>query len=140
MTPKVRVSSHINYPVLERVLFGPGGYARRVTESAAKRIARRARVLAPVRTGRLRRSIAATEAARTGKAEMTAEVTASAAHAVFVHEGTRRHVIKARTGGALRFNHNGQLVFARSVDHPGTSPNRFLTQAMNEEKLRDLTL
>lgn len=132
--------SHIDDGAVERVLFGPDGVVRRVTESAAKRIARRAQVLAPVRTGRLRDSIRAGEARRTGPAEMTAEVTAGAAHAVYVHEGTSPHVIRPRTGKALRFTAGGQLVFARSVMHPGTSPNRFLIQAMNEEKARDIVL
>lgn len=46
------------------------------------------------------------------------------------HEGTRRHIIRARNAKALVFMHHGQLRFARSVNHPGTRANPFLVIAM----------
>jgi hypothetical protein len=135
---RITIRTHIDDAAVERALFGPEGHVRRVTNRAAKKIARRARALAPVRTGRLRKSITVVDAHRTGSDEMTAEVVATAPYSVFVHEGTRRHLITARTGKALRFASGGQLVFSHSVDHPGTSPNRFLLQAATELKDRDL--
>ena len=43
------------------------------------------------------------------------------------HEGTRPHAISARNGTFLRFSARGRVVYDRTVMHPGTKPNRFLT-------------
>lgn len=43
------------------------------------------------------------------------------------HEGTRPHAIRARNQQFLRFSSRGRIVYARTVIHPGTKPNRFLT-------------
>lgn len=44
------------------------------------------------------------------------------------HDGTRPHVIRPKqVGGALRFSSGGRIVYARRVVHPGTKPNRYLT-------------
>jgi len=43
------------------------------------------------------------------------------------HEGTRPHTISARNGQTLRFSSNGRMVYTRSVNHPGTQPNRYLS-------------
>lgn len=43
------------------------------------------------------------------------------------HEGTRPHAISARNAQFLRFSSRGRVVYARTVMHPGTAPNRFLT-------------
>lgn len=43
------------------------------------------------------------------------------------HEGTRPHAISARGGQFLRFSSKGRVVYDRTVMHPGTKPNRFLT-------------
>jgi hypothetical protein len=49
---------------------------------------------------------------------------------LFVLEGTRPHIIRARRAKALRFEVDGQIVFAKYVRHPGTRPNNFLGQAL----------
>lgn len=61
------------------------------------------------------------------------------------HEGTRPHVIRARRAKTLRFAvaggsavfspGGGFLVFAKQVNHPGTAPNRYLTDALAELQL-----
>lgn len=43
------------------------------------------------------------------------------------HEGTRPHEISARNGTFLRFSAKGRMVYDRTVMHPGTPANRFLT-------------
>lgn len=43
------------------------------------------------------------------------------------HEGTRPHAISARGAQFLRFSAKGRVVYDRTVMHPGTRPNRFLT-------------
>lgn len=43
------------------------------------------------------------------------------------HEGTRPHAISARGAKFLRFSARGRMVYDRTVMHPGTKPNRFLS-------------
>lgn len=38
----------------------------------------------------------------------------------------RKYVIRAKSGGVLAFMFRGRLVFAKSVQHPGVRPTRFL--------------
>lgn len=48
----------------------------------------------------------------------------------YEHDGTRPHVIRARRKKALRFVLNGQVVFRKQVQHPGTTGTLFLTMAL----------
>ena len=47
-----------------------------------------------------------------------------------LEHGTRPHTIRAKSG-SLRFRAGGQLMFRRSVQHPGTRAYRFLSGATN---------
>lgn len=51
-----------------------------------------------------------------------------AKYAPFVEFGTRPHLIRAKKK-ALRFTVRGQVLFRRSVQHPGTRPYKFLYRA-----------
>jgi len=49
-------------------------------------------------------------------------------YAYMRHQGTRPHIITAnKPGGHLRFSNTGRVVYARSVMHPGTRPNKYLS-------------
>lgn len=48
----------------------------------------------------------------------------------YEHDGTAPHVIRARRKKALRFMINGQVVFRKQVNHPGTTGTLFLTMAL----------
>ncbi len=50
----------------------------------------------------------------------------------FILEGTHAHIISARNAMALRFEVGGRIVFAKSVQHPGTKPNRFTSRAYRQ--------
>lgn len=51
----------------------------------------------------------------------------------FVHDGTRRHIIRPRNpGGVLRFQVGGRIVFAKVVNHPGYRGDPFLTDALRD--------
>lgn len=54
--------------------------------------------------------------------------------AVFVTKGTRPHIIVPKRATALRFTINGQEVFTRMVNHPGTPPNDFMGRAAQQAK------
>lgn len=57
------------------------------------------------------------------------KITASTSYALAHHEGTKPHIIKPKAGTpVLRFTgKTGVSVHARIVKHPGTKPNRYLT-------------
>lgn len=48
-------------------------------------------------------------------------------YAYIHHEGSRPHMITGRDGGMLRFTRGSRVVYTRSVMHPGTRPNRYLS-------------
>lgn len=47
--------------------------------------------------------------------------------ALIHHEGSRPHAIVARNKQYLRFSQRGRIVYTRAVMHPGTQPNRYLS-------------
>lgn len=51
------------------------------------------------------------------------------------HNGTRRHIIRAKPGKVLAFPSSGRMVFATQVNHPGTRPNLYLTRALPAARL-----
>lgn len=66
------------------------------------------------------------------KVEMNATVElneSDAPYALWVHDGTRPHLILPRAKKALRWVKNGKFVFAKKVWHPGTKPDPFLYEA-----------
>lgn len=53
----------------------------------------------------------------------------------FLENGTPPHVISARRTSALRFRVNGQTLFRRTVQHPGTAERPFMRQARDRGEL-----
>jgi hypothetical protein len=78
-----------------------------------------------VRTGALRASIHLRYGVDSGGQFVT--VGSKLPYARSHHEGTRAHVIRPRKAQVLRFSNNGRVVYAHKVNHPGTKPNRYLT-------------
>ena len=100
-----------------------------------RRVVARAKMLAPVDTGYLRNSIRSTASVSGSHAFLDVKV--GAKYGRFVHDGTKPHIIRAKTGGVLAFpGAGGVTVFAREVHHPGTRARPFLKQALDEEGRR----
>lgn len=79
---------------------------------------------APHRSGRLRGSI--THRKSYGLSGMAVEFGSDVPYAGYVAGGTPAHIIRARNVRALRFQaRSGSIVYAASVNHPGTRPNAF---------------
>jgi Bacteriophage protein of unknown function (DUF646). len=95
-----------------------------------RQILNRAKVLAPVRTGRLRSSgrmdIKVTHFGPTGT------VTFPVRYAQFVHDGTRPHLIVPKHKKVLKFKVGPRVLYRPLVHHPGTRPRPFLSRAMVE--------
>jgi hypothetical protein len=73
----------------------------------------------PVDTGRLRASIA-TNVRRLPNGREGRVFVQQVPYAVPVEEGSKPHVIEARSGRALRFRVGGKVIFRRRVQHPGS--------------------
>jgi phage gpG-like protein len=97
----------------------------------AGRLLNAARRQARHRTGNLRASMHRDWI--TGKGgDLAVQVGSNVSYARIHHDGSRPHVIRARNAKVLRFtNRRGEVVFARSVNHPGTRPNRYLTDNLH---------
>lgn len=103
---------------------------RKATDDFARKVQNRAKVLAPVDTGRLRASIRI-------KRTLTfrgpsAIVGTDVEYAPHVEYGTQPHVIRPVHRKALRFKVGNRVVFAKFVNHPGTKAKPFLSRALRE--------
>ena len=63
--------------------------------------------------------------------DLTGAIFSNARYAIFVHEGTKAHIIRAVNKQVLANKKTGQ-VFGKVVHHPGTQPNRFLPRIIQK--------
>lgn len=109
----------------------PDGPVARDLLRRMTRVQFESRKLVRVRTGRLFTSIRVRPGA-TGRG-IHVDVVAGGkgiTYAGYEHDGTAPHVIRARRRKALRFMVNGQVVFRKQVNHPGTTGTLFLELAL----------
>ena len=107
------------------VLKSPVGPVGNHMRGIGRKIQVAAKMQAGYRTGALKLSIGISQNATLTGQEV--RVGSSVRHALAHHEGTRPHRITGRNGGMLRFAKQGRIVYARSVMHPGTRPNKYLS-------------
>lgn len=93
----------------------------KLMRNLALQAVREQKLLAPVRTGNLRRSILVGAVT-----DRYAETKATANYAAAVELGTRAHDIRPRFKKALRFKVGGGTVFAKRVRHPGTKAKPYM--------------
>lgn len=116
---------------LAELLRGPKGPVTRHAIVLGEKVRQRAKQRVGVKTGRLQRSIVKRVTARPSGPVVL--VGSDVPYAKHHHNGTRPHVIVPRqAGGVLVFEVDGTRVFTRRVNHPGTRPNRFLTDAARD--------
>jgi hypothetical protein len=78
-----------------------------------------------VDTGRLQKSLRMTH--ERGARGQFVRVGSKLNHALLHHQGTRPHIITPSRSQVMVFNKGTQIIYATSVRHPGTKPNRYLT-------------
>jgi hypothetical protein len=105
--------------------------SRTELKEAGRQVVNRAKILAPVRTGRLRSSIRAGDP-RIFSLRGSLTVGSDLEYAAAVNDGSRPHIIRPRSKQVLRFNVGGRIVFAKVVHHPGTKGTHFLDRALRE--------
>lgn len=137
----VRVIITTNKQELDRLMRSPQGpavaFMQRVLDDADTRSKDWLSRLAERRSGNLMNSHIRTPIAISGK-KITAGIENTASYAMYVHEGTRPHVIRPRRAQVLYFVSPGRgayppgPVFAKQVHHPGTKPRPWLRMAARE--------
>ena len=85
------------------------------------------------RSGQLSRSISIDVASSGLHGEVYLDET-MAEYGPAIHDGSKPHKIEPKTKKALSFESGGSLYARRSVQHPGTKPDPFLTEALENKQ------
>lgn len=114
------------------ILRSPSGPVYRRMVVVSDKVKQRAIDLAPEQTGRLKSEIVKRLSVEGDR--IVAHVISPTPYALFVHEGTKPHVIEPKSAKVLAFQPHGSfgVVFARRVNHPGTQRQPYLTDALRE--------
>jgi hypothetical protein len=112
-------------PGMEQLLRSPQGAIGKDLRKRGLRVQAGAKAQVGVRTGALRASIHMRHMSDTRGQYV--RVGSNLNYALAHHEGTSPHIIKPNRKHMLKFQTKGQIVFAHVVKHPGTKPNRYLT-------------
>ena len=115
-------------PAFNNYLDSPSGEVGRFLSKKGRLIVAAAKRQVGVRTGVLRSSIHMRHF-RDPRGQYI-KIGSSLSYARAHHEGTAPHLIRPSRAKVLRFESRGQIVFTHMVRHPGTAPNRYLTDNM----------
>lgn len=110
---------------LDFVLNNPSGDVGRYLARKGRTINIAAKAQVGVRTGALRASIHMRHL-RDSRGQFV-RIGSALNYAYLHHEGSKPHVITPNRAQVLRFTTRGRVVYAHAVMHPGTKPNRYLT-------------
>jgi hypothetical protein len=111
-------------PAFDNYFNSPTGHVGRYLARRGLRVKNAAQRQVGVRTGALRSSIHMRHY-RDTRGQFV-EIGSKLPYAKMHHEGTKPHTITPR-GRALRFFSKGFMVYTLLVNHPGTKPNRYLS-------------
>lgn len=115
-----------NQAGLYYTLHSPIGPVGRDISRRANKILNAARVQVGVDTGALKASLRITRHNRDPRGQFV-KVGSPLNYALMHHEGTKPHIITPNRSQYLVFNKGGRVIYATSVRHPGTKPNRYLS-------------
>jgi hypothetical protein len=110
---------------LDFMLNNPSGDVGRYLAGKGRMIKMAAMAQVGVRTGALRASIHMRHL-RDSRGQFV-KIGSSLNYALAHHEGTKPHLITPNRAQVLRFTRGSTVVYAHAVMHPGTKPNKFLT-------------
>lgn len=106
----------------------PRGEVGKFLAKRGKLMLMRAKQQVGVKTGALQKSIRLIH--ERGMLGQYLKIGSLLPYALLHHEGTRPHLITADDGRLLRFTSQGRVVYSRQVMHPGTKPNRYLSDQL----------
>jgi hypothetical protein len=117
-------------PVLNYELNVPSGMVGKHMHKIGKKILIGARKQVGVQTGVLRGSLFMQHQGFSGRGQ-SLKIGSGLSYAEMHHQGTRPHIITpTKPGGNLVFRKGSRIIHARIVNHPGTKPNRFLSDQL----------
>jgi hypothetical protein len=119
----------LNKAAYDQLTTSPRGDVGNYLRKRAIKLQGLARRQVGVRTGTLKKSIRY-QVVRDGKG-LVATVGANNRIALMHHNGTKPHIILPRRAQTLRFYSHGRIVYSKMVFHPGTKPNRYLTDNLS---------
>lgn len=117
-----------NKPAIRHLLRGPGGLVGNHITKLAFQTYMLAKAQVGVDTGALKDSIHFN--VKFGAGPVSARIGSSNSIALLHHEGTKPHIIKPKNAKALVFQSRGKIVYTKIVRHPGTKPNKYLTDSL----------
>ena len=113
-------------PELDKMLNSTTSTVGKYIDLLGKLVVMAAKVQVGTRTGALKASIHSR--VDKGLRGPEARIGSDLSYALLHHEGTKPHLIlPKKPGGVLRFSSGGRIIYTRKVMHPGTRPNRYLT-------------
>lgn len=122
-------------PIIQFELRGRYGMVDQHLNRIGNRVIQRARRQAGVQTGKLRSSMRLTHVSVNREAAV--KIGAYTNYALMHHQGTRPHlIVPTRPGGTLVFRKGSRVIHTKVVNHPGTKPNRYLTDQLRISVLR----
>lgn len=127
------MTTFLDPDAINRLMNSEDGPVMRHLAELGTRVQTRAKELVGKDTHRLEQSIVKRFISEGGKGAIA--IVALTEYALYHHEGTRPHMIFPVRAKVLAFpasKGSTDMVFARSVMHPGTKPNHFLTDAAAE--------
>jgi hypothetical protein len=110
---------------MEYLLRNPNGPVGKDLKLRGMRVLTGAKAQVGVRTGALRASLHMRHFSDTRGQYV--RVGSNLNYARLHHDGSIPHIIKPNRKHTLKFQTKGQIIFAHVVKHPGTKPNRYLT-------------
>ena len=110
---------------MDFLLNSPSGTVGRYLARKGGLITAMAKAQVGVQTGALRASIHMRHS-RDSRGQFV-KIGSKLNYALAHHEGTKPHLITPNRAQVLRFTRGTTVVYAHSVMHPGTKPNRYLT-------------
>jgi hypothetical protein len=131
---KYKYKDLVLYPSFYEYINGMNGAVGRYMNRMTKQMELRAKHQVGVRTGALKRSIHTRHTI--GPRGHTYWIGSELKYALLHHEGSRPHIITPSRAPELVFMRRGRVVHTKVVHHPGTKPNRYLSDQIRVNYLR----
>jgi hypothetical protein len=113
---------------LDYVLNSPQGDVGRYLRKRGILMTASAKNQVGVKTGNLRQSIQMVHSRNS--IFQYIKIGSNLNYALAHHEGTKPHIITPNEANILRFSAGGRVVYTHKVNHPGTRPNRYLSDQL----------
>lgn len=115
-------------PEFTNMINGDDGLVGRYMKRKARAIVSAAKAQAGYKTGALKKSIHFRHTTHAYGHKLW--IGSRLSYAYMHHEGTKPHLILPKKSEVLRFTKGSRVIYSRGVNHPGTKPNRYLSNQL----------